>query len=229
MCGRFAAQLPPEFIARLFATTGALPNTAPNWNIGPRQDAMVVRRHPQTGERRLDVLNWGLLPHFTLEARSCPRPINARAETVARAPLFRGAFAARRCLVPADAFYEWQSSGGTKQPWAFARADGAPLALAGLWESWRAPDGGTLRSFALLTTAANADMAPVHHRMPVIIARDSWPAWLGAAPDEAAGLLAPAPPGSLRAWRVGRDVGNVRHNGPALLAPAEDAAAGTLL
>jgi len=217
MCGRFAAQLPPEFIRRLFATSGALPNIAPNWNVAPTQPAMVVRRHPDTGERHLDLLRWGLVPHFTKALKTAPRPINARAETVLTAPMFRAAMAKRRCLVPADVFYEWKTVDGLKQPYAIARTDGAPLAFAGLWESWRDPAGEILRSFAILTTAANPLMAAIHTRMPVIVEAADWPLWLGDVPDDAATLLRPAAETVLRLWPVGRAVNNVRNNGPELL------------
>jgi putative SOS response-associated peptidase YedK len=222
MCGRFAAQLPPEFIRRLFATTGELPNIGPNCNVAPTDPAMVVRRHPQTGERRLDMLRWGLVPHFTRDLKSCQRPINARAETAATAPLFRGALASRRCLVPADAVYEWKTMPDGKQPYAIARQDGAPLALAGLWEGWRDPAGETLRTFTILTTAANADMAPLHHRMPVILEPADWPVWLGEAPGDHLALLRSAPAGLVRLWPVSRAVNNARNKGADLLNPIDD-------
>ncbi len=131
MCGRFASQLPPELLRRAFAALGDIPNTPPIWNVAPTQAALVVRRHPETGERRLDALRWGLVPHFTKDLKACKRPINARSETIASSGMFRGALAARRCLVPADAFYEWKAMADGKQPYAIARTDGAPLAFAG--------------------------------------------------------------------------------------------------
>jgi putative SOS response-associated peptidase YedK len=141
MCGRFSSDLPPELIARVFQTMNELPNVPANYNLAPTQLAPVVRRHPETGARHLDLLRWGLLPHFATDPKR-QRPINARAETVTTSSMFRQAFAKRRALVPAGAFYEWRKGpGGAKQPFAVARADGAPLALAGLWEGWRAPDG----------------------------------------------------------------------------------------
>ena len=124
---------------------------------------------PDTGERHLDALRWGLLPHFTKDAEHARRPINARAETVATAGMYRGAFARRRCLVPAAAFYEWKVIEGGKQPYAIARADGGTLALGGIWESWRAPGGEVERSFAIVTTRPNAEMALLHNRMPVVV------------------------------------------------------------
>ena len=132
MCGRYASQLPPEEIARLFSTVGELPNIGPNWNVAPTQPAMVVRRHPETGERRLDLLRWGLVPHFTRDLKTARRPINARAETVATSGMFRGAVASRR-LVLADAFYEWKAT--RQQPYLIARTDGTHPAFAGIWEA----------------------------------------------------------------------------------------------
>ena len=168
MCGRFASQLPPELLRRAFAAMCDIPNTPPSWNAAPTQAALVVRRHPETGERRLDALRWGLVPHFTKDLKACKRPINARAETIATSGMFRGALASRRCLVPADAFYEWKAVADGKQPYAIARTDGAPLAFAGLWEGWRSPEGETLRTFTIATTAG-PDMEGLHDRMPVIL------------------------------------------------------------
>jgi putative SOS response-associated peptidase YedK len=217
MCGRFASQLPPELLHRAIQAMGDIPNIAPNWNVAPTQSALVARRHPETGERRLDTLRWGLVPHFTRDLKACKRPINARAETIGSAGLFRGAFASRRCLVPADAFYEWKTMADGKQPYAIARRDGAPLVFAGVWEGWRDPAGEVLRSFTIVTTAANDDMAPLHDRMPVILEADAWPVWLGEVPGDYAALLRPSPAGTLRLWPVSRAVNNVRNNGPELL------------
>ncbi|HET6234386.1 MAG TPA: SOS response-associated peptidase [Acetobacteraceae bacterium] len=128
MCGHYASAQPPEFIARLFRTVNALPNAAPSWNIAPSQSAMVVRRHPATGERHLDLLQWGLVPHWTKDPPKTKHPVNARAEAGATSGMFRGAFAQLRCLVSADAFYEWKVPEGSTQPYAIARHDGQPMA-----------------------------------------------------------------------------------------------------
>src|SRR4051812_21808819 len=128
MCGRYASFLPAEAVARLFHTVNPLPNIAASWNVAPTQDAMVVRRHPDTGDRHLDLLKWGLLPIWTKDPAKAKRPINARAETVTTSGMFRGAFQQRRCLVPADAFYEWKALVDGKQPYAIARQDGQPMA-----------------------------------------------------------------------------------------------------
>jgi putative SOS response-associated peptidase YedK len=220
MCGRYASFLPAEAIARLFGTSNPLPNLAPSWNLAPSQPALVVRRHPDTGERHLDVLGWGLLPHFTKDNEHARRPINARAETVTSSGMYRGAFARRRCLVPASAFYEWKAVEGGKQPYAIARTDGEPLALGGIWESWRAPGGEIERTFAIITTRPNAEMMALHNRMPVVIGPNDWAAWLGEVEADPAPLLEPPPNGTSRAWPVSRAVNAPRNNGPELLEPA---------
>jgi len=222
MCGRYAAFLPAEAIAAIFGTTNPPPNFPPSWNLAPTQQAPVVRRHPESGERHLDLLTWGLVPHFTKDLATARKPINARAETVASSGMFKGAFAQRRCIVPADAFYEWRAGADGKQPYAVARRDGDPMAFAGLWEGWRAPDGGVLRTFVIITTNANAVLRELHERMPVVLEKPDWPLWLGESAGDAAALLHPAPDDVLRAWPVGRAVGNVKRNSPDLLQPAGD-------
>jgi putative SOS response-associated peptidase YedK len=219
VCGRFASFLPPETIARIFGTSNPLPNIGASWNMAPTRDAMVVRRHPETGERHLDLLNWGLLPFFTKDPKTARRPINARAETVQISGMFKAAFAKRRCLVPAAAFYEWRAQSDGKQPFAIARGDGCPLALAGLWEGWRAPDGEILRTFAIVTAAANAEMAALHDRMPVILEEADWPVWLAEEAGDAATLMRPAPEGILKLWPISRRVNNVRNDDADLLEP----------
>jgi putative SOS response-associated peptidase YedK len=219
VCGRFASTLSAELMRRLFATEDDAPNLPPSWNIAPSQDALVVRRHPATGVRRLDALRWGLVPHFTKQQKGAPKPINARAESVATAGLFRGAFAARRCIIPADCFYEWQTLVGGKQPYAIARRDGAPLALGGIWEGWRSADGEVIRSFAIITTAASAEMRALHERMPLLLEPADWPLWLGETTGDAATLLQPAAEGRLRLWPVSSRVNSPKNNDPDLLAP----------
>ena len=146
MCGRYFQQRGTAELARYFETVNPLPNTAPSFNRAPTQDALVIRRHPESGARHLDPLRWGLVPRWAKDASGAARMINARSETLAEKPAFREAFGKRRCLVTADGFFEWRQEGRDKQPFAVALADGAPMALAGLWEGWRAPDGSILRS-----------------------------------------------------------------------------------
>jgi putative SOS response-associated peptidase YedK len=217
MCGRFSSTLSAEFIRRLFGTEGDLPNLASSWNLAPSQDALVVRHHPETNTRRLDGLKWGLVPHFTKNLKEARKPINARAETVATSGMFRGAFAARRCVVPAELFYEWQKVGTAKQPYAIARADKASLAFGGIWEGWRSPDGEVLRTFAIITTAANREMSELHDRMPLVLEEHDCAAWLSGA--NADWLLRPVPDGTLRAWPVSPRVNGPRNNDARLIEP----------
>jgi putative SOS response-associated peptidase YedK len=217
MCSRYANSKAPEQIARLFRTVNPLFNLEPNWNIGPRQRAPIVRRHPQSGERHLDALEWGLAPHFTKDLKTARRPHNVRAETSATAPMFRNALAKRQALVPMDAFYEWQETDGVKQPHAASRRDGQPLVLAGIWESWRAPDGEILRTFGVITSAPNREMTAIHERMPVVLEPSEWPLWLGEIEGDHEGLMRAAPDRTLDIWPVDRAVGNIRGQGPQLL------------
>jgi putative SOS response-associated peptidase YedK len=203
MCGRFASFLPAEALARLFRTTNPLPNIEENWNLSPTEPAPVVRLHPQTRERHLDLLTWGLIPYFTKDLKSARKPINARAESIATAPMFKAAFARRRCLVPAGAFYEWQKFSSGKQPYAIARTDQQIMALGGLWEGWRSPQGEIRRTFTIITVPASSDVVAIHDRMPLILEPQDWPAWLGEN-DEADPtiLLRPSAPGTLRPWPI---------------------------
>ncbi len=218
MCGRFATDIPLHLIGEWYRTVGPLPNDAPNYNVAPTQSVPVVRRHPDTGERRIDLLRWGLIPHWSKDKGR--QPINARAETVASSGMFRAALAARRCIVPMTAFYEWDQRSKPKQPYAFGRCDRDPVMLAGLWESWTDPAGELVRSFAIVTTTANATLSPIHDRMPVVLEHGGRDAWLDDGPHA---LLRPAPDDVLRRWPVGSAVNSPRNNGPRLLDPVDTA------
>ena len=218
MCGRYASFLPAEALRAMFDTLNATPNSEPTWNMAPTRDAPVVRLHPETRARHLDLLRWGLVPHWAKDPKSVRQPINARAETVATSSMFRDALARRRCLVPADVFYEWQATDGAKLPYAIARADDQPMVFAGLWEGWRGADGTVMRTFTIVTTNANTTLRPLHERMPVILEPVDWPTWLGETDGDPASLLRPSE-ADLRVWRVGTAVNNVRNDSQALLDP----------
>ena len=218
MCGRYASFLPAEALHALFQTVNATPNWEPTRNMAPTRDAPVVRLHPETRARHLDLLRWGLVPHWAKDPKSVRQPINARAETVATSSMFRDALARRRCLVPADVFYEWQATDGAKLPYAIARADDQPMVFAGLWEGWRGADGTVMRTFTIVTTNANTTLRPLHERMPVILEPVDWPTWLGETDGDPASLLRPSE-ADLRVWRVGTAVNNVRNDSQALLDP----------
>ena len=220
MCGRFYVTRPPAAVASLFNASGPTPNAAPRWNVAPTQDALVVRFNPETRTRHLDSLRWGLVPRWAKDVSIGSRMINARGESLAEKPAFRDAFAKRRAIVPVDGFYEWRTVEGTrtKQAYAVALTNGDPMALAGLWEGWRAPDGTILRSFTIVTTDANAKLAALHERMPVVLHPDAWPLWLGEEPaGDPALLLKPAPAEEFSAWPVAARVGNVRNDDAALV------------
>lgn len=223
MCGRYILQRDPAGLADYYKTAPPTPNFAASWNLAPTQEGMVVRRHPQTGARHLDVLRWGLVPHWAKDAAGAARLINARSETLLDKPSFREAFVKRRCLVPMDGFYEWHAEGKTKRPFAVALRDGAPMTVAGLWEGWKQPDGQWLRTYTVLTTASAGRQALMHPRMPVILPREAWGRWLGEAPagqEELLGLLRPAEDSLLAFWPVEARVGRVSENDAGLLAPA---------
>ncbi|MCG5234553.1 SOS response-associated peptidase [Xanthobacter oligotrophicus] len=234
MCGRFVQQMPPVRAGELFdvdPALAALPNAPPRYNAAPTQDLMVVRRDPQTGARHLSLLKWGLVPSFAKDASGGARLINARSETASEKLSFRAAWRARRrCIVPADGFYEWARAPGRRQPFFIRRADGRPLALAGLWEGWRDPATGQwLRTFTILTTAADPKLRPLHERMPVILPEADIAAFLEA--EDPRGLMRSFPGADLDLRPVSDRVNAVRNDDPELIAPlpAEAAASAVAL
>ena len=232
MCGRYVAATPPDQLAQLFGVTDVRAgDLGLRWNVAPTMDVYAVAEGSD-GERRLGTFRWGLVPWFSTGPGGGAKMINARAETVAEKPSFRRALERRRCIIPADGFYEWLRTGTEKLPNLFASADGSVLGLAGLWELWRPkdePDAEPLRTCAIITTTANATMAPIHDRMPVVLAPDAWSAWLdrGATrASEVAGLLAPALDGVLVRRAVSPRVNNVRNDDSGLLEPHPQATLG---
>ena len=228
MCGRFVQKTPLGDIRVLFETTNPVPNLSARYNAAPTDSLAVVRYNPRTRERALDLLRWGLVPLWAKDPSFGPKCINARAETVATNKIFRDAFERRRCLVPADGFYEWQKEGGKTQPYAIVPQEGGIFAFAGLWERWRNPaDGSILRSFTIVTGLPNPLCRPIHERMPVILPKPAWPLWLGEAEaslDELLALLIPYPAELMRAYPIGKAVGNVKNDEPGLLEPIADEA-----
>ena len=227
MCGRYASFLPAEVLARLFGSVNPLPNLEPTWNMAPTRDAPVVRLS-RDGERHLDALKWGLTPYVTKHLKKARKPINARSESIAKSGMFKEAFAKRRCLVPAPVYYEWRDDPEGKTPFAVSRVDGEPVVFAGIWETWKSPDGERLGTFATITTEANILLAPIQDRMPVIVERADWPLWLGETEGDPGALLRAAPDDALRFWTVDKKVGNVRNDGPELIEPVVPAEASLL-
>ena len=220
MCGRIALYDDPDHLARLLdagVDPELLTDWKPAWNVAPTDPLLgVSERH---GERTLRSYSWGLVPSWS-KTPQMKGTFNARAESVATKPAFRTAFRKGRILVPVDAFYEWDKLGAKdKQPYAFRRADGEPIVFAGLREWWRGDDGTELNTATIITTEAGPDM-PIHNRQPVVLERDTWEHWLDrriSDPGELKPLLVPTVEGTLVHHPVGRDVGNVRNEGPELI------------
>ncbi|HLX35188.1 MAG TPA: SOS response-associated peptidase [Candidatus Limnocylindrales bacterium] len=233
MCGRFAQERSTSELAEIFGAEDRVDLPGGRFNVAPTDDAAVVVQRDE--HRAVTAFRWGLIPHWSESKDTGNRMFNARSETIDRNPAFRYAFGKRRCLVPVDAFYEWQRDGKVKTPFAVVKPDGRPLALAGLWAGWKDPETDAVtRSFTILTTGPNEMMKPVHNRMPVLIPESAWDQWLDPTltkPSdlrELRGLLEPAGDDELRMYRVSRLVNDVRNDGPDLVAPVgSDPAAGS--
>ncbi|KIN73619.1 SOS response-associated peptidase [Sulfitobacter guttiformis] len=225
MCGRMALTLPPQAMAHVFEAQPAnsLPE-GPDFNICPTDDIAVITGGPDQ-PRRMQTMRWGLIPHWYKTPADGPLLINARSETVLEKPAFRTAVHARRVLIVASGFFEWTKDAvGGRDPWYITRRDGAPLALAGLWQGWRDPagegaGGDELRTAAALTVGANIPMQNIHHRMPVIIEPCDWALWLGENGKGAAPLMRAAADDVLTWHRVSRLVNSNRAEGPELIEP----------
>lgn len=227
MCGRFAQPRSAEELARIFHARPASDLAGDRFNVAPTDEVAAVVEHH--GERTVDAFRWGLVPFFAGTAKGAARLINARSETVETSPAFRSSFARHRCIIPADAFYEWRRerdpvTGRTlrSEPFAVHRADGDPLALAGLWSSWRDPEtAARLYTCSILTVDPNELVARIHDRMPVVLERADWDAWLAETTPLAdlRPLMRPAPTSAMDAYAVSPAVNNVRNEGPELLAP----------
>ncbi len=219
MCGRYSLTSPVEAMGQLFLFEER-PNLQPRYNIAPTQEAPVVGQRPD-GKRGLAMLRWGLVPGWAKDLSIGARMINARAETVAEKPAFRAAFRRRRCLVAADGFYEWKKAADSpKRPYRAALADGGPFGFAGLWETWRGPEG-PVKSFTIITTDANPLLAEIHDRMPVILDPADHARWLdpAAAARDLLALLKPYPAEKMTAYPVDRRVGKVQNDDPGLIEP----------
>lgn len=221
MCGRFALSLEPAELQAAFPQFAIPTGWRLRYNIAPGQPVLVL---PNDGKSQADFFVWGLIPPWAKDPSLGSRLINARAETLAEKPAFRGAFRYRRCLIFASGFYEWQARPGTKhkQPYFIRLKSGAPFAFAGLWETWLAPDGSEMRTTAIITTDANAVVQPIHARMPVILPPEAYSAWLDSSPANPARLrplLQPYPAEEMEAYPVSPLVNNPTYDSPDCIHP----------
>jgi putative SOS response-associated peptidase YedK len=217
MCGRYALTTPASELATRFGLDEIV-DVAPRYNISPGTEIPTIRHSPE-GKRVMHLLRWGLVPHWAKDPGVGAKLSNARGETVAEKPSFREAFKRRRCLVPADGFYEWKNEGRQKQPYFFSLKTGEPFGLGGVWESWRAQNGDVLRTCCLITTGPNEIMLPVHDRMPVIVSPDDYAAWLTGEANDALDLVRPYPPDEMQAWAVSKRVSRSGEEGADLIRP----------
>lgn len=224
MCGRFTLTTPAHRLADLFDLSGELPQVTPSYNIAPTQEIAAVAADSE-GRRHLRELHWGLVPHWAKDPEIGNRMINARAESVPEKSSFKAAFKKRRCLIPADGFYEWARDGsgsGPKQPYYIRLQTGSPYAFAGLWESWEGEDGRRLHTTTIITTEANELVGEIHNRMPVILAPENYPTWLDTsieATEELMPLLAPYPSDQMEAYPVSTHVNRPANDDPGCVEP----------
>jgi len=216
MCGRFTLNSTPAKLKEHFATTNVL-DLEPRFNIAPSQSVPVVRLD-KSGDREFTIANWGLIPSWVKDPKDVQHPINAKAETAAIKPMFRHAYRKSRVLVPADGFYEWAAKDGVKQPYLIRLRDGEPMGMGGLFEHWQSPEGD-VATFTILTTSANALMAKIHDRMPVIIKPEDYATWVDKEFTDVIKLQTmtlPYPDRYMEAYPVSRKVNNPKNDSPNL-------------
>ena len=219
MCGRFTLISSVADLQLRFGFAMEPAEVRPRYNVAPTQQVLAVTND---GERRGELMRWGLVPSWAKDVKIGNRMINAVSETAATKPAFRSAFRRRRCLVLADGFFEWRKEGKKRVPLYFTQRSGEPMSFAGLWENWKSPEDEWIRSCAILTTAANSFIEPVHNRMPVILSPETEPLWLDPLTETPANLgplLVPAPPELLDVREVSPVVNNARSEGPDCIAP----------
>ena len=224
MCGRYRLSRRKQIVEEYFDSVSEEPDWTPRYNIAPTQSAPIIRQNPKEPRRELSLARWGLVPSWSKDSSSAARMINARSETADAKPAFRDALKFRRCLIPADGFYEWQKSGSAKQPYCFEVREGELFAFAGIWESWKDPSGKTLETCSILTTTPNAVTAAVHDRMPVILDPDGYDLWLDPGMRDvraAADLLKPYDARLMRCYPVSSRINHVANDDEACSMPAE--------
>lgn len=219
MCGRYFIVMTPAEMRNQFDYPD-MPNFPPRYNVAPTQPIPLVRMWE--GKKQFVLMRWGLLPSWVKDPKTFTLLINARGDTVNEKPAFRNAMKYRRCVIPADGFYEWKRDGATKRPHLIRMKSRKPFAFAGLWETWVGPNGEELDTAAIVTTDANAVLAPIHHRMPVILPPETFDMWLDCAnvsPVAASSLLVPAPADAMEAFEISPAVSRVANDGPEIQQP----------
>jgi putative SOS response-associated peptidase YedK len=223
MCGRFILMVPGGIVARQFDLE-EVPSLSPRYNIAPGQEISAIRLNTESHVREFCMLKWGLVPFWAKDAKIGYRTINARSETVAKSPAFRAAYRHRRCLIPADGFYEWKKLAQGKLPHLVGMADKSPFAFAGLWEHWEGPEGNVLETCTILTTVPNGLLKAIHDRMPVILNREDYDLWLDEKVQETGRLqtlLKPYPAEEMVIYPVSTRVNKPANDDPDCIAPVE--------
>jgi putative SOS response-associated peptidase YedK len=224
MCGRYKLSRRKQVVEEYFDATSDEPDWNPRYNVAPTQSVPVIRQHPKEPIRELSLMRWGLIPSWSRDSSGAARMINARAETAATKPAFRDALKSRRCLIPADGFYEWSRMEKTKQPYCFEVGEGEVFAFAGIWDRWRNPNGDSVDTCSILTTTPNAVTAAVHDRMPVILDPDGYELWLDPGMTNVAAasdLLKPCDARRMRSYPVSSRINHVANDDEACSAPVQ--------
>jgi putative SOS response-associated peptidase YedK len=224
MCGRYRLSRRKQLVEEYFASRSGDEDWGPRYNIAPSQPVPIIRQHPTQSVRELSLVRWGLIPSWAKDPSAAARMINARSETAAKKPAFRDSLKSRRCLIPADGFYEWSRTGKAKQPYCFEVDGGELFAFAGIWDRWQGPSGSTLETCSILTATANAVASAIHDRMPVILDPASYDLWLDPGMTDAGAasqLLKPYDAGLMRCYPVSTRVNRVANDDEACSAPIE--------
>lgn len=230
MCGRYRLSRRKQIIAQHFDAISDAEDWTPRYNVAPTQPVPVIRQHPTEPTRHLSQMRWGLIPSWSKDASGAARMINARSETAHTLPAFRDAMKYRRCLVPADAFYEWKRSGTVKQPYCFEVRGGELFAFAGLWEGWKDPSSAWIKSCTILTTTPNAVTGAIHDRMPVILEPSDYDLWLDPGMKDTAAisdLLTPFDASAMRCYPISSRINQVAKDDESCAARVEVADAQT--
>jgi putative SOS response-associated peptidase YedK len=224
MCGRYRLSRRKQLVEEYLGAVSAEEDWGPRYNIAPIQQVPIIRQNPREPRRELSLARWGLVPSWSKDSSGAARMINAKSETADTKPAFRDALKFRRCLIPADGFYEWQKSGNIKQPYCFEVYEGELFAFAGVWDRWKEPSGKALETFSILTTTPNAVTAVVHDRMPVILGQHNYDFWLDPGMKDvraACEMLQPYDACLMRSYPVGHRINHVANDDEECSVPVE--------